>query len=126
MGADIPQPFDSRILGPVGPVTVSGIPDTFTVNVDRLPKIRLGIDPVTVNPLTLKLEPVETSLRITEIPEIRAHLPADFTVGMNVLGMELFSLRLCGEAQMITEPYRRNPCEHCEQPQATGSDVKPG
>jgi hypothetical protein len=27
--------------------------------------------------------------------------------------MELMNLRLCGEAQIITEPYRPNPCETC-------------
>jgi hypothetical protein len=25
----------------------------------------------------------------------------------------LFCIRLCGEAQIITEPYRPNPCESC-------------
>jgi hypothetical protein len=27
--------------------------------------------------------------------------------------MELMCVRLCGEAQMITEPYVPNPCERC-------------
>ena len=34
MGVDIPQPFHSVLDGPVA---VSGIPSTFTINVDRLP-----------------------------------------------------------------------------------------
>ena len=113
----IPQPFDSVVsgavganvsgsLGPVGPVTIAGIPDTFHIDVDTLPKIQLGIDPVTINPLTL-------SLAITEIPQVRGHLPADFHVGLSMLGIELFCIRLCGEAQIITEPYRPNPCESC-------------
>jgi hypothetical protein len=113
----IPQPFDTVVsgsvgtsvsgsLGPVGPVTVAGIPDTFHINIDHLPKIQLGIDPVTINPLTL-------SLAITEIPQVRGHLPADFHVGLSMLGIELFCIRLCGEAQIITEPYRPNPCESC-------------
>jgi hypothetical protein len=29
------------------------------------------------------------------------------------MGMELLSIRLCGEAQIITEPYKPNPCERC-------------
>lgn len=113
----IPQPFDTTVsgsvgttisgsLGAVGPVTVAGIPDTFHIDIDNLPKIQLGIDPVTINPLSL-------SLAITEIPQIRGHLPADFHVGLSVLGVELFCIRLCGEAQIITEPYRPNPCERC-------------
>jgi hypothetical protein len=115
MGVDIPQPFDSSVtgsigisgsLGAVGPVTVAGIPDTFHINIDSLPKIQLGLDPVTLNPVTL-------NLAITEIPEIRGHLPADFCVGLSIFGLELLSIRLCGEAQIITEPYKPNPCERC-------------
>jgi hypothetical protein len=123
MGVDIPQPFDSVVsgsigvagsiganisgsLGPVGPVTVAGIPSTFHIDIDKIPKIQLGIDPITLNPVTL-------NLAITEIPEIRGHLPADFCVGLSVMGMELLSIRLCGEAQIITEPYKPNPCERC-------------
>jgi len=117
VGVSIPQPFDSNVsgsigasisgsLGAVGPVTVAGIPDTFHINIDKLPKIQLGVDPLTLNPVTL-------NLAITEIPSIRGHLPADFCVGLSVLGMELLSIRLCGEAQIITEPYKPNPCERC-------------
>ena len=123
MGVTIPQPFDSSVtgsigvsgsvgasvsgsLGAVGPVTVAGIPDTFHIDIDKLPKIQLGLDPVTLNPVTL-------NLAITEIPEIRGHLPADFCVGLSILGLELLSIRLCGEAQIITEPYKPNPCERC-------------
>jgi hypothetical protein len=85
---------------------VAGIPDTFHINIDNLPKIQLGLDPVTLNPVTL-------NLAVTEIPNIRGHLPADFCVGISILGLELFSIRLCGEAQIITEPYQPNPCERC-------------
>ena len=123
MGVDIPQPFDSSVsgsigisgsLGAIGPVTVAGIPDTFHIDVDKLPKIQLGLDPVTLEPITL-------NLAITEIPRIRGHLPADFSVGISLLGMELFSIRLCGEAQIITEPYKPNPCESCGTIDATGN-----
>ena len=124
MGVDIPQPFDSTVsgsigatisgsLGAVGPVTVAGIPDTFHINIDKLPKIQLGLDPVTLNPVTL-------NLAITEMPSIRGHLPADFCVGLSILGMELLSIRLCGEAQIITEPYKPNPCERCGSVSAPG------
>jgi hypothetical protein len=113
VGVDIPQPFKSTVSGPGGsaiPVsataTVSGIPDHFHIDVDSLPKIQLGVDPLTINP-------VDVTIAISKIPDIRAHLPADFSVGLSVLGMEVMCLRLCGEAQMITEPYQPNPCERC-------------
>ncbi len=95
-------------------MTVAGIPDTFHIDVDKLPKIQLGLDPVTLEPITL-------NLAITEIPRIRGHLPADFSVGISLLGMELFSIRLCGEAQIITEPDKPNPCESCGTIDATGN-----
>jgi len=112
-----PIPTDiSGSLGAIGPVTVAGIPSTYDINidkfpdihidVDKLPKILLGIDP-------LEIKPLDLNLSIKQIPNIRGHLPADFCVGFSVLGMELFSVRLCGEAQVITEPYVPNPCERC-------------
>lgn len=122
MGVSIPQPFVSEFQGPVGPVTVDGIPDTFHIDVDHLPdslpKITLGIDPLTINPVTatLTLTPLDLNLSIKELPETRTHLPADFCVGITVLGIPLLSIRLCGEAQMISEAYRPGPCERCGSP----------
>jgi hypothetical protein len=100
-------------LGSVGPVTVAGIPSNFTINIPSLPKVSLGIDPITINKVQLGLDPVELKMSIEKIPDIRAHLPADFSVGLSMLGMELMCVRLCGEAQVITEPYVPNPCERC-------------
>ena len=122
MGVDIQQPFLTELLGPVGPVTVDGIPSTFHIDVDHLPdplpKLTLGIDPLTINPVTatLTLPPVDLNLSIKELPETRTHLPADFCVGITLLGIPLLSMRLCGEAQMISEAYRPNPCERCGSP----------
>ena len=82
-------------IGAVGPVTLAGIPDRYTVAISQLPDL---------------------NLRIKEIPSIRAHIPADFRLGFSVLGVELAALHLCGEAQVITEPYVPNPCERCGAP----------
>lgn len=116
MGVDIPQPFHSVLDGPV---TISGIPNpmhlaidnlpALHLNVDNLPAIHLNID--NIPKIQLGVDPVE--LRLTEFPSIRGHLPADFCVGLSILGMELMNVRLCGEAQIITEPYKPNPCEVC-------------
>jgi hypothetical protein len=122
MSVDIPQPFvldggidtdlggsvEARLAGSVetrlaGSVEtrLTGLPDHYTISIDRLPKIQLGVDPV------------ELSVRIREFPSLRVHLPADFRVGLSLLGMELLTVRLCGQAMAITEPYRPNPCEVC-------------
>jgi hypothetical protein len=86
--------------------TLNGIPDTYHIDVTNLPKIQLSIDP-------LEIKPIDVSLRLKEIPSIRGHLPADFCVGFSLFGVEIAKLRLCGEAQVITEPYTPNPCEVC-------------
>ena len=99
---------DLRItdIGPVGPVTLAGIPDRYTVDIASLPDL---------------------NLRIKEIPSIRAHIPANFRLGFSILGVELAALNLCGEAQVITEPYVPNPCERCGAPRSPniqqGTDV---
>lgn len=118
MGVSLPSTYDLDVdvnsipsitvnsIGSVGPVTVDGIPDTYNIYIQKLPKIELSIDPIEV-------KPVDISLRLKEIPSIRCHLPANFCVGMSLLGLELLAVRLCGEAQVITEPYQPNPCERC-------------
>jgi hypothetical protein len=88
----IPTDFD---------LDLSGIPSDFTLAVTDLPSIRI--------------EPLDVSLAITKIPSIRTHIPSTYTIGLSVLGYELVALRLCGETQLITEPFRPNPCEICGQ-----------
>ncbi|HKS46184.1 MAG TPA: hypothetical protein VJT49_13940 [Amycolatopsis sp.] len=128
MSVDIPQPFRAKVEGPVGPVTVDGIPNNFDISIDKLPKISIGVDPLSVavtelpkinlgiDPIKvgldpIQIEPLQLNVAINQIPSVRAHVPADFTVGMKVLGLELFAVRLTGEAQIITEPFTPNPCE---------------
>jgi hypothetical protein len=84
-------------IGSVGPVTLAGIPKEYTIDIDRLPQIRIHTDPI--------------ELKITEIPSVRGHIPSDYKVALSVLGFELVGVRLCGETQVITEPYVANPCE---------------
>lgn len=103
-------------------VSLSGIPSAFTITItDPLPKIRVGLDPVTVQPITVN--PLDLSVRVKELPSIRAHVPANFSVGLSVLGYEIACIRLCGEAQVITEPYEPNPCERCDE---KPDQVRPG
>lgn len=98
--------------------------DPLSGGITELPKISIGVDPVTVEPITLNpltiepltinLGPVDLSLSFKEIPSVRVHLPAHFSLGLTVCGRERFCARLCGEAQVITEPYEPNSCEQCE------------
>jgi hypothetical protein len=90
----------------VSPVELAGIPSSYQLDITNLPKIQIGLDPITINPLTL-------SLKITEIPSVRAHVPANFVAGFSLFGFQLAAIQLCGEAQVITEPYVPNLCEPC-------------
>ena len=93
---DLPSITVSSV-GPIGPVTIAGIPNPMHIAIDSpLPKIQLGLDPLEVKPLSI-------SMALKEMPSIRGHLPADFSIGLSVLGLELMCVRLCGEAQIITE-----------------------
>jgi hypothetical protein len=135
----IPQPFRARTEGPIGPVKLEGIPTDLSIHVgDPLPKVRVGIDALKIDPLKtdshvsvdplktdshvsvdplqtdsrIKFDPIE--LAISKLPDIRTHLPANFSLNLCVLGFKVLSIRLCGEAQVVTEPYKPNPCEICE------------
>jgi hypothetical protein len=124
MSFEPPQPFRTRLEGGIGPVTVNpvtvqGIPSSYDFDInsmpvihvawDSLPTIHLSVDHIPK--IEFAVDPME--IRLTEFPSIRAHLPADFSVGFSLLGVELGALRLCGESQVITEPYVPNPCEVC-------------
>jgi hypothetical protein len=98
-------------------VDLSGIPSSYQLDVTHLPKIEIALDPIELEPITVN--PLDVSVRLKEIPSIRTHVPALFTLGLSVLGFELVCARLCGEAQVITEPYEPNPCEHCGKPHRT-------
>jgi hypothetical protein len=82
------------------------IPTSYSFDITHIPKISIGLDPITVSPL-------DVSVRIKEVPSLRTHVPANFTLGLSLLGYDIACLRLCGEAQVINEPYVPNPCEHC-------------
>jgi hypothetical protein len=95
-------------------VGLSGIPTSYTITI---PKLSVGLDPITIKPLTIN--PLDVSVRLKEIPSIRTHVPANFSLGFSVLGYEFACLRLCGEAQIITEPFDPNPCEECAEHERT-------
>lgn len=110
----------SGSFGAVGPVTLSGIPDTYTIKVPEIAKFVIGVDPleskIKLEPVQVNLGPINTSLAITQLPSMRTHLPVNYCVGLSLFGVELAAIRLCGEGLVITEPYRPTPCEVCGTP----------
>ncbi|WP_298918675.1 hypothetical protein [uncultured Roseobacter sp.] len=121
MGVDVPDDYtiDLTLRGGTSidgdlsmdtDLRIREIPE-ISLRVRELPEIKLGI--TELPKVQLGVDPIDFSLRVKEIPAIRAHLPANFKVGLSLLGNELLSINLCGEAQVITEDYKANPCELC-------------
>jgi hypothetical protein len=75
-------------------VTVTDPLPEIKVAVKELPKINVGLDPI-----RLVLDP------------LRCHLPMDLSICFSLFGHQIAGIRICGEAQVITEPYVPNPCE---------------
>ena len=104
MSVKIPSSFDFGIDLGVD-LDISGIPTSYTIATKVEPlSMHLDLAPIEIRPL-------DFSLRVKEIPSVRVHLPLDYRVGLSVLGAELLCVRLCGQGQVITEPYVANPCE---------------
>lgn len=87
-------------------------PLTLTVNANvHLDPIKLTIDPLDIKLEPIEIRPLDLSIRIKEIPSVRVSLPMDYKICFRLCGAELGSIRLCGQGQVITEPYVPNPCE---------------
>lgn len=92
-------------LGLSGNIGISG---NFGI---ALQKITIGIDPLQLAIAPIEIKPIDFSFRLKELPSMRVHLPLNYCVGLGLFGFEILSVRLCGEGQIITEPYVPNPCE---------------
>jgi hypothetical protein len=111
----VPDSFDVDVSGGLATAVSGGL----ALNVTNVPKLSIGVDPldVSLRPLDVSLRPIDLWVGLKEVPRIRGHLPANFSFCVSVFGREIVTLRLCGEAQIITEPYRPSPCEVCSDDQ---------
>lgn len=108
MSVKIPDHFD---FGFDVDLDLDGIPSDFSIDIKHIPKIDIGIDPMEFKIAPLEIKPIDLSFRIKEVPSVRVHLPVDYKVAVALFGIELACVRLCGQSQVITEPYVPNPCE---------------
>jgi hypothetical protein len=87
--------------------------DLDNIHIKELPTINLG----DVNLRLKEIPEIKTVSRvdvaIKEIPDTRVHLPANYHVGLSVLGICLVKISLCGEGQIITEKYVPRRMELC-------------
>ena len=99
-------------------------PLSVNAGITEIPKLSIGLAQLTIEPLTITVTALALAIGITEFPSIRVHLPAHFTAALSIVGRQLFCARLCGEAQLTTEPYDPNLCERCRnQPGSEAADA---
>ena len=102
----------NKLQAGIDPITINKLQagiDPLSIGITKLPKVQIGLDPVQLN-----LGPIDFNFSLKEIPSIWVHLPLHFGFGLKVLGHDLLSAKVAGEAQVITEPYEPNACEHCD------------
>jgi hypothetical protein len=70
---------------------------------------------VTTSIAITEIPPINSnvSIAVTEIPEQRVHVPTHYQVGFSLFGIEIWSLSLCGETQVINEKYVPRRTEIC-------------
>ncbi len=99
-------------------LSVDKIPEILS-RVKELPRIELA--DINTNISVQKLPRIEIDattnssldISIKEIPDVRAHLPAHYNLGISLFGVEIVNFSLCGESQIITEKYRPRRMELC-------------
>jgi hypothetical protein len=85
--------------------------------------IGIALQPIQLAIAPIEIKPIDFSFRLKELPSMRVHLPLNYCVGLALFGCEILSVRLCGEGQVITEPYVPNPCECGYQKAGVGIPV---
>jgi hypothetical protein len=92
------------------PPLISTVTTISSVAITEIPPITSNL-----NVAITEIPPITTNLNIavTQIPEQRVHFPAHYQLGFTLLGMEVWSLSLCGEAQVINEKYVPRRTEIC-------------
>ena len=142
MSATIPQDYnhnvhlypekvfdiDSTIDGTLNSNLQGGFDAKHSGSLQTIVSGKLELD--TDNVLTLKgdaNQPVATDSKIEllnlpkftlqdikDMMKVRVHVPNYSNVCFKVFGVEMFSVCMSGEAQIITEPYIPNAAERCE------------
>jgi len=84
------------------------------ISIKEIPKLESSVSTDSKIAIT-EIPPITSNVNIaiTHIPEQRVHLPTHYQVGFALFGVELWSLSLCGETQVINEKYVPRRTERC-------------
>jgi len=99
-------------------LSIDSLPE-FVARVKELPRLELG--DINTNIRVKEMPRIEIDANTTstldvsikEIPDVRAHLPAHYNLGITIFGIEVINFSLCGESQLITEKYVPRRMELC-------------
>lgn len=128
MGKDvdvsIPQPFQT--ISTIGGAIDFDLDE---IRIKELPVIKMEntVKGDSQNPVVLnsnsKVDLGLDNIQITKLPQInlqlsakptRVHFPVNYKFSFGSLGMELFSLKVCGESMVILEDYIPHGSETCK------------
>ena len=109
-GVNIPSTYTVRLGSDGSTVRIDA--DLDNIQVKQLPRIELG--DINMHVKELPTITLNSNIAITQIPDVRAHLPAHFNFGISILGFDLINFCLSGEAQVITEKYVPHRVELCD------------
>ena len=123
---DTANPVATRITGdPQNPIATlitgdANKPVTVTANLQGNPEkpIATSVELLNLPRFTL------ADIKDLAVPKIRIRVPNYTQLCFKLLGTEIFSICLAGEAQTITEPYVPNSHERCEV-QCCEPDTRP-
>lgn len=99
-------------------LSVEKLPELVS-RVKELPRIELADINTNISVKEMPRIEIEAStastldVSIKEIPDVRAHLPAHYNLGISIFGVEVINFSLCGESQVITEKYVPRRMELC-------------
>ena len=126
ISGDNAKPVATRITGdPQNPIATlitgdANKPVTITANLQGNPEkpIATSVELLNLPRFTL------ADIKDLAIPKVRIRMPNYTQFCFKLLGTEIFSICLAGEAQTITEPYVPNAHERCED-QCCEPDTRP-
>ena len=110
--------LDTRLSGAFGAIHSGSLETKMSGNLHTDNVLKLTGDPASPVATDSKIEilnlPRFTLQDIKDMMKVRVRIPNYSNMCFKVLGMEMFSLCLSGESQVITEPYIPNAAERCE------------
>jgi hypothetical protein len=110
--------LDTRLSGSFGAVHSGSLETKLSGELKTDNVLKLTGDPKTPVATDSKIEimnlPRFTLQDIKDMQKVRVRIPNYSNMCFKIFGLEMFSLCMSGEGQIITEPYIPNAAERCE------------